>query len=197
MRYYIRINFLPEPRDDATLAGRCISILHGVISRYGYTDIAVAFPEWNENAVGSSIAFVSQNSEQLSFLVSQKYFKEMASFKYFDIQPLKLVEEGGEEVAFVRTQAADKATGSRRSVNFKRLVKRAEQRGEVYKPRTNSYSSTFNHFHKIPITSKGSEKSFELNVELRELNEASLGVVNSYGLSKKTGLPISVPKDLK
>ncbi len=197
MRYYIRIDFLPEPRDDSTLAGRCISILHGVISRYGYTDIAVAFPEWNENAVGSSIAFVSQNPEQLSLLVSQKYFKEMASFKYFDIQPLKLVEGSGEEVAFVRTQAADKATGSRKSVNSKRLAKRAELRGEVYKPRTDSYSSTFNHFHKIPITSKGSEKSFELNVEMMSLNETSLGVVNAYGLSKKTSTPISVPKELR
>ncbi|WP_197477852.1 MULTISPECIES: type I-F CRISPR-associated endoribonuclease Cas6/Csy4 [unclassified Marinomonas] len=197
MRYYIRINFLPEPRDDTTLAGRCISILHGVINRYGYNDIAVAFPEWNENAVGSSIAFVSQNPEQLSLLVSQKYFKEMASFKYFDIQPLKLVEEGGEEVAFVRTQAADKATGSRRSVNFKRLAKRAELRGEVYKPRADSYRSTFNHFHKIPITSKGSEKSFELNIELIKIKEKSLGVINNYGLSKKTGTPTSVPKELK
>jgi len=59
------------------------------------------------------------------------------------------------------------------------------------------HSSTFNHFHKIPITSKGSEKSFELNVELRELKENSIGVVNAYGLSKKTGTPISVPKELR
>jgi len=185
-----------QSRKLGAIQGRCISILHGVINRYGYTDIAVAFPEWNESAVGSSIAFVSQNPEQLSLLVSQKYFKEMELFKYFDIQPLKLVEESSEQVASVRTQAADKATGSRRLVNFKRLAKRAELRGGVYKPRTDSYRSTFNHFHKIPITSKGSEKSFELNVELRELNENSIGVVNSYGLSKVTDPPVSIPKEL-
>ena len=45
-RSYFSVTYLPANCDYFLLAGRCISVLHGYLSRFGLNGIGVSFPKW-------------------------------------------------------------------------------------------------------------------------------------------------------
>ena len=74
------------------------------------------------------------------------------------------------------------ASGQRR--NLSRLIKRAEKRGEIYKPKTNVCEASIIPFcHKIPISSNENKNDYTINIEKKVFSEANTNIFISYGLS--------------
>jgi CRISPR-associated endonuclease Csy4 len=191
-RYYFVISFLPDYCDVGLLAGRCISILHGFLSRQHRNDIGVCFPKWNEKSIGKQIAFICKDKGALKALRQQNYFEMMAHDKLFHKSEVALVPLGAKEVRFTREQLIGKSfMGAKRS-RMKRAKKRAEARGEVYSPQYEVSDKDLPPFHSIPIASKSTQEDFILHVTLMSVDEIKT-TFNSYGLATKKELGGTVP----
>ncbi|XQF92162.1 type I-F CRISPR-associated endoribonuclease Cas6/Csy4 [Pseudoalteromonas espejiana] len=122
-RYYLTITYLPKNCDVSLLAGRCIGILHGFMSSREISNIGVCFPKWNEQTIGSELAFVSTDKKQLIHLSQQSYFEMMAHDKLFDLSKILEVPVNQSEVMFVRNQSVAKAFVGEKQRRLKRAKK--------------------------------------------------------------------------
>jgi CRISPR-associated endonuclease Csy4 len=195
-RFFTKITFLPEQRNDAYLAGRCIQCLHGFVKRFDINTIGVSFPEWSVQSVGREIAFVSTSADFLSILNKQDYFKEMQQRGFFELTPVKCVEEQGScDVCFVRNQRIAKASPASLRREVARAKRRAAERGEKYKPQHVSRPEIGEGpFHKVPVHSHSTGKAFCLFIQKVDANENLVNTnFNSYGLSRAVKEMAAVP----
>jgi CRISPR-associated endonuclease Csy4 len=184
-RFYFIISFLGDDINESFLVGRCLKILHGFYYRQEITDIGVSFPEWSNVSIGKRIAFVSSNASSLKFLATQKYFTEMEQLNYFAISKMGwCLLDSSNSAIFSRNQKGDSYTTLGRRRNVTRLKKRAEKRGEIYKPKANVYGASIIPFcHKIPISSNENKNDYTINIEKKVFCELNENTFNSYGLS--------------
>lgn len=194
-RFYSKIRFVPDDCDEAFLVGRCIKVLHGFATRYEVNDVGIALPGWTEQSVGRELAFISNQKALINILLEQRYFQEMKEREYFDVSSLKVVEQQSEgEVILTRNQALGEMSASGQKRVMLRCKRRAEGRGEVYVPKTDiSKNLSFEPFHRIPMSSKSSNRSFALYLQQRSVDKVVSGVFTSYGVSNKSGKVASVP----
>lgn len=191
-RYYFVISFLPDYCDVGLLAGRCISILHGFLSRQHRNDIGVCFPKWNEKSIGKQIAFICKDKGVLKALRQQNYFEMMAHDKLFEISVIKTVSTDVPEVKIIRDQSLGKLFMSDKRRRMERAKRRAEARGEEYTPQYLPKDSEISAFHKIPIASKSNQHDFLLHLRV-EPTVSINNTFNSYGFATNQAHNGSVP----
>lgn len=192
-RYYFTITYLPQSCDVSLLAGRCIGILHGFMSSREISNIGVCFPKWNEQTIGNELVFVSTNKKQLTNLSQQSYFEMMAHDKLFGLSKILEVPANQSEVMFVRNQSVAKAFVGEKQRRLKRAKKRAEARGEVYNPEYQFEAKVIDHFHSIPVSSKGNGEDFILHIQKIENTNAIENQFNNYGFATNQTFQGTVP----
>lgn len=182
-RSYFTVTYLPINCDYSLLAGRCIGILHGYLSRFELDSIGVSFPNWNDETVGNQIAFVSENQSHLQALRQQNYFQMMSHDDLFKLSAVRAVPEFDDEVQFVRNQSISKAFAGERRRRLARAKRRADARGEEYNPSYEFVPKEIEHFHSIPVTSNSNKNEFVLHVQLSEEPTALSCQFNKYGFA--------------
>ena len=107
-RYFFYIRFIPETANTNLLVGRCLFILHGFIKKYQVEGLGVSFPNWTEESIGSTMAFVHCDIELLDKFKGQGYFQDMFDCGFFQISDISLVPSTCPEVKFKRNQRLKK-----------------------------------------------------------------------------------------
>ncbi|WP_338294180.1 type I-F CRISPR-associated endoribonuclease Cas6/Csy4 [Planctobacterium marinum] len=193
--HYIRINFIAKEQDVNHLAGKCIRILHGVYHRQKINNIAIAFPEWSCSSPGDSIVFVSPDKDSLQILAEQNYYLKMQELGYFNISNVRQSPSDSDYCLFIRNQRIEKYSPSGLKRILHRSKKRAESRGEIYRPIHQSIDVNWGDVHLIPISSGSSNQEFKLYIE-RLPKTAQPGdnqIATSYGLSNQSSKQFYVP----
>lgn len=195
MTYFFKtVTFLPKNKDNETLVGRCIQILHRVCMGYSINDIGISFPNWGMSTIGDRITFISTDRKNLEFLLNQQYFFEMEKLGYFSIcDTEEIIESSEKNVLFIRNQSIDNSFPGALRRDLKRGEIRTLERGEQYSPIYEGQCINIGHYHSIPVTSGSKKTDFRLNITMQELNKPINGIFTSYGLSNKTDKQCSVP----
>ncbi|WP_048688399.1 type I-F CRISPR-associated endoribonuclease Cas6/Csy4 [Catenovulum maritimum] len=196
-RYFFIISFIGSDINESFLIGRCLKILHGFYHHNEIHDIGVSFPQWSNESIGRSLAFISANASSLKFLANQKYFRDMQQLKYFEISQIQVCELTKENsVLFFRNQQLDKITPTAQKRKLKRFLSRAEKRGELYTPKIRQTQlREFELSHKIPMTSKGNQNNYAIHIQKKTFSESNTDKFNSYGLSTNQQIANPVPKN--
>lgn len=193
--YCISIVYLPHECDQALLAGRCIKVLHGFMSRNEHFNIAVSFPRWSEREIGRQIDFVSPDYDLLKLLLEQPYYQMMIDNGLFEASDAFELVSSDKYVKFVRNQSIDKMTPAAKARRLRRAQKRALERGESFNPIAPRYKEV-DFFHSIPMESSTSQMSYMLRVQRYETDRISEGEnfeVCSYGLSTNENREALIP----
>ncbi|MBY6186779.1 type I-F CRISPR-associated endoribonuclease Cas6/Csy4 [Marinobacter hydrocarbonoclasticus] len=172
-RYFFAIRYVPMHVDAGLLAGRCISILHGFLCRHRVEGIGVSFPDWTEASLGNSIAFVSTDITLLEQLCQQSYFEMMVNDRLFERTGIQLVPKRCREVRFKRNQSIAKCFPGEKRRRLERAKRRAEARGEVFRPVTGNKERQLEPFHSVLIHSKSSGQQYLLHIQ-KELEPGEL-----------------------
>ncbi|MBY6094674.1 type I-F CRISPR-associated endoribonuclease Cas6/Csy4 [Ferrimonas balearica] len=182
-RYFFAIRYVPKHADAGLLAGRCISILHGFFCRHNIEGIGVSFPGWTESSLGNSIAFVSADATVLGQFRQQSYFEMMVSDQLFERTDVRSVPEGCREVRFKRNQSIAKCFSGERRRRLERARRRAETRGEAFRPSVDDEERQIEPFHSVLMHSKSSGQQYLLHVQKQiELESISQDYCR-YGLA--------------
>ncbi|KLV05255.1 type I-F CRISPR-associated endoribonuclease Cas6/Csy4 [Photobacterium ganghwense] len=195
-RFYFLIRYMPEDVDEGLLAGRCISILHGVLSS-DQNDIdggiGVVFPQWSCTSLGRSIAFVSDNQRHLEQLSQQHYFAVMKGDNLFDISHIQAVPSGLSEIRFKRNQGIAKCFAGEKRRRLARAKRRAEARGEVFNPKHGMSDREVSLFHKAVMTSKSTGQKYLLHIQRETVTGSSVSQYSQYGLATNIECMGTVP----
>tara|TARA_B100000700_G_scaffold276087_1_gene322387 strand:+ start:282 stop:887 length:606 start_codon:yes stop_codon:yes gene_type:complete len=191
-RSYFTVTYLPINCDYSLLAGRCIGILHGYLSRFELDGIGVSFPKWNKECVGNQIAFVSESESHLQTLRQQNYFQMMSHDGLFKLSEIRTVPELADEIQFVRNQSISKAFVGERRRRMVRAKRRAKARGEEYNPSYEFVPKEIEHFHSIPVTSNSNKNEFVLHIQRRECADIE-NRFNNYGFATNEQFLGTVP----
>ena len=193
VRYYFCIHYLPERIDTCLVSGRCISILHGFIAKRQCSGIGVSFPQWSNGSLGKSIAFVSDDKALLELLSEQPYFEMMKNENVFSISTVNKVPCNSPEVRFKRNQNIAKCFVGEKKRRLKRAKKRAEARGEEFKPILNSAMREVELFHNVAVHSKSSNTTLMLHIQ-KEVNiDKGSNDYGNYGLATNECFKGTVP----
>ncbi|KXI23087.1 type I-F CRISPR-associated endoribonuclease Cas6/Csy4 [Photobacterium sanguinicancri] len=195
-RFYFLIRYMPEDVDEGLLAGRCISILHGVLSSEQNDidgGIGVVFPQWSSVSLGQSIAFVSDNQRHLVELSQQPYFKSMKADNLFNISTVEDVPAGLPEIRFKRNQGIAKCFVGEKRRRLARAKRRAEARGEVFNPTQDMLTREVNLFHRAVMTSKSTGQKYLLHIQRDTVMGTSVNQYSLYGLATNKELMGTVP----
>ena len=175
MRYAFLVQFCDPSSDVFLLASRCHQVLHSFLCRHKSRNIGVAYPHWSESSVGDEIAFVCRDKTILRQFAQQSLFSLMKQINKFDWGDIIVIQEGGPEVQYYRSQRQDKYN----QAGLERDARRRENRGiepRKYIPQT----QTFEHYHSVK-----KKKGF-LHIHRKLVTEVSYEGYGSYGLSGET-----------
>ena len=192
-RSYFTVTYLPANCDYFLLAGRCISVLHGYLSRFGLNGIGVSFPKWTLESVGNQIAFVCENDKHLETLQKQNYFQMMSQDGLFELSDICSVPNGSDEIRFVRNQSISKAFAGERRRRMARAKRRAEARGEEYNPNFKFVPKEIEHFHSIPMSSNSNNNKFVLHIQRCEAQTERQSKLTKYGFATNKNYLGTVP----
>jgi len=182
-RYYFCIRYVPDRVDVSLLAGRCIWILHGFITKRQCSGIGVSFPNWSNESLGTAIAFVSQNKDVLELLSSQSYFQMMESDNIFSISPVIEVPRNCPEVRFKRNQNIAKCFVGEKKRRLARAKRRAEARGDKFEPVLVLAKREVDLFHRVMVFSKSSNTNIILHVQKQNHVHEVSNDYSHYGLA--------------
>lgn len=193
-RFYFTIRYLPDDADHSLLAGRCISILHGLNTAHSEQQIGVIFPSWSAHSIGNTVGFVSQDKSILSHLHSNSYFKQMAEFKFFDVSEISKEPNNCDEVMFIHNRRIAKMFVGDIRRRLARSKRRAEARGEIFQPKPIVEKEDIGHFHSVFIQSKTSGQDFLLHIQKKKCDAMRLSYdYNGYGFTTNLDHCGSVP----
>jgi len=195
-RFYFFIKFIPQYTDNAFLIGRCIKVSHAFFAKHKVTGVGVSFPCWSEQDIGNALAFVSTDMKELEQLKAQPLFSVMADELIFEISDVLSVPDNLEEERFTLNYAIRKSFAGDKKRRLKRAKKRAEARGETYKPvlHMNTEKRVFDHYHTIPMNSKEKPDGFTLHVQKELGIEQHLADFLDYGFATNEQHRGTVPK---
>lgn len=163
MLYGVVVTYLPKSCDHALLAGRCIKVLHGFMSRHSLSNIAVSFPKWSQTSVGNQLMFVSPLENQLNTLIQQSYYQMMTENGIFAISDPIVLKQSNTCIKYVRNQTIDKHTPAAKARMLRRTKKRALKRGEEFNP-IDTQPREIDFYHSIPMDSSQSGRAYMLKV---------------------------------
>jgi CRISPR-associated endonuclease Csy4 len=164
-RYFFILRYLPKDIDLGLLSGRCISILHGYILNKNLSGIGVSFPDWSDQSIGNSIAFISEHKSQLIELANQPYFVTMKNEHLFSISEVTPVPSKCPEVQFKRNQNIAKCYVGAIKRRLARAKRRAEARGELFEPSSLTAPRNIGIFHRATTWSKSTGDQFVLHIQ--------------------------------
>ena len=193
-RYYFSIRYNHQHMDVFLLSGRCAKALHNFEFKKRKHNIGIALPCWSDNNVGDMIAFVSEDKHQLLKFQQDSYFQMMASDEIFIISDITAVNSELPEVQFCRNNTISKMFIKDTQKRLRRTQKRAEARGDEFKPglHENSKKRVFENFHSLPIDSYGTEDDFMLHIQKH--NDVALSdCYTSYGFATNKSNQGTVP----
>lgn len=194
-RHFFYIRYLPEVVNCEFLAGKCIRILHAYQTRFNLRSIGVTFPEWDQNSIGRTIAFVSEAEGVLATLSQQNFFARMSEEGYFYISDVQLVPDGLEHRQFIyyRDRRLEKTTPSAKRRMLKRLQLRAAKAGGEYvpKPEVSEYIEV-SFAHQLPCCSS-SGSDFLLFVGRMECKQLQSNYFSTYGFGSRPEHQGAVP----
>lgn len=194
-RCFFYIRYLPEVVNCEFLAGKCIRILHAYQTRFNLRNVGVTFPEWEQDSIGRTIAFVSESQGALVTLSQQNYFVRMKDEGYFQVSDVQFVPDDRKyrEYIYYRERRLEKATSSAKRRMLKRLQLRAAKAGvgDVPKPEV-SECIEVPFVHQLPCGSS-SGTDFLLFVGRMECGQQKPADFNSYGLGNRPEQQGSVP----
>lgn len=194
-RYYFMIRYLPNDADYALLAGRCISTLHGFKIGHQRDQIGITFPSWSTLSIGNTIAFVSQSESVLHLLKNTSYFQQMQEYGIFKVSELNIVPESTDEAMFIHNRAIGKLFAGDIRRRLARAKRRAEARGEIYKPKANIERNEIDIFHSAFIQSKTTEQDFMLHIQKRKCDNTFYSSnYSGYGFASNQEYTGSVPE---
>lgn len=180
--------------DVFLLSGRCVKTLHNFEFKKRKHNIGIALPCWSENSVGDMIAFVSEDKNQLLKFQQDSYFQMMASDEIFIISDIAVVDSELPEIQFCRNNTISKIFVKDTQKRLRRAKKRAEARGDAFKPilHESSKERTFENYHSLPIDSHSTEKDFILHIQKH--NDVALSdCYTSYGFATNKSNQGTVP----
>jgi CRISPR-associated endonuclease Csy4 len=193
-RYYFMIRFLPKKANLELLTGRCISVLHGYVSKHDIAGLGVSFPAWSETSIGNAVAFVHSDASILNELKQQSYFQDMQDCDYFKVSEVEIVPIDCPEVRFKRNQAIAKMFVGEARRRLKRLEKRAIARGEAFEPSKNTEPRELDVFHRIAMTSQSTKQDYILHIQKVVGEKQYEPLFNSYGFATNKLLSGTVPE---
>lgn len=196
-RYFFCVKYLLVGSDPQLLAGRCVSVLHGYLTKHGISNIGVSFPQWSYESSGMSIAFVSDDLEHLRALRAQSYFKMMSDEGFFTITEVMQVPDNLQEVRFVRNQSIAKLFAGETRRRLARAKRRAEERGDVFEPVVSNDRCEVEHFHWLKAGSKSNGQDFVLHIQKKNVDSALEDETdtefNNYGFATNVNIRGTVP----
>lgn len=193
-RYYFMIRYLPDDADYSLLAGRCISTLHGFKTGHQRDQIGITFPSWSTLSIGNTIGYVSQSESVLQLLKNTSYYQQMQEYELFEVGEINIVPENSEEVMFIHNRKIGKLFSGDIRRRLARAKRRAESRGEVYKPKENLTSGEIDSFHSAFIQSKTTGQHFILHLQKRSCSNYSFSSdYSGYGFASNQEYTGSVP----
>lgn len=197
MRYYFVITYLPEQRDNNLLASRFIKALHKFNGKFQLHNIGVSFPNWSNASVGNQIAFVCEDKKILMKLWKLEDINLMREYGLINLIDISEVKENlHEEVCFIHNKLIDKHTVKGKRRVFKRLKKRALERGELsYTPKHNKNAIlTVKPYQNILMSSSSTkQENYGLYIQLTSSEKECFGCFNTYGLATTHKWRGSVP----
>lgn len=194
-RYYFMIRYLPDDADYSLLSGRCISTLHGFKTGHQRDQVGITFPYWSTLSIGNAIGFVSQSESVLSLLKNTSYFHQMQEYGFFKVGELNIVPDSSEEVMFVHNRTIEKLFVGDIRRRLARAKRRAEDRGEIYKPKANLERNEIDIFHSAFIQSKTTGQDFMLHIQKRKCdNNFYSSNYSGYGFASNQEYTGSVPE---
>ncbi|MBB1476842.1 type I-F CRISPR-associated endoribonuclease Cas6/Csy4 [Shewanella sp. SG41-3] len=193
-RYYFMIRFLPKEANLELLTGRCISVLHGYVSKHDITGLGVSFPAWSDTSIGNAVAFVHSDTAILNELKKQSYFQDMQECIFFEISQVEIVPNDCREIRFKRNQAIAKLFVGEARRRLKRLEKRAIARGEIFEPSKNTEPRDLDVFHRIAMTSQRTKQDYILHIQKVVVEKRYEPLFNSYGFATNKLLSGTVPE---
>lgn len=186
------VRFVPKEANSALLMGRCISIMHGYISRHNIKGIGVTLPAWSNGSIGNIIAFTHRDGDMLNELRQQSYFQDMQECGFFKLGQVDVVPENCIEVKFRRNQQIAKMFVGENRRRLKRLKKRALARGEPFSPVKHS-SREFEVFHRISMSSKSNQQDYILHIQRDTVDKKTEPKFSCYGFASNSKLNGTVP----
>ncbi|MCW7555933.1 type I-F CRISPR-associated endoribonuclease Cas6/Csy4 [Endozoicomonas gorgoniicola] len=172
MRYAFLVQFC-DPRSDVfLLASRCHQVLHGFQCHNNLRAIGVAYPRWNLRTLGDSIAFICHDKGLLQQFSQQPLFPQMKKINKFAWGDIALIQEGGPEVQYFRTQKPDKYTQAWLEKDSRRREKRGVE-SRKYIPQI----QLLEHYHSVK------KRNGYLHIHRSFANQVTQGQFSSYGLS--------------
>lgn len=187
------VHFVPEEANCALLIGRCISIMHGYISKHCIEGIGVTFPAWSDSTIGNVIAFTHSDSNMLNDLRLQSYFQDMQECGFFKLRQVSDVPNDCLEVKFRRNQQVAKMFAGENRRRLKRLKKRALARGEPFLPEKGSKARDLDMFHRIAISSTSSQQDYLLHIQRDFVDKQTEPEFSCYGFASNIKFNGTVP----
>jgi CRISPR-associated protein Cas6/Csy4, subtype I-F/YPEST len=195
IRYYFMIRYLPDDADYSLLAGRCISTLHGFKIGHQRDQIGITFPSWSTSSIGNTIGFVSQSESALHLLKNTSYFNHMQEYYFFENGELNIVPDNCEEVMFVHNRTIGKLFVGDIRRRLARAKRRAEARGEIYRPQPNIERNKIEIYHSAFLQSKTTGQDFLLHIQKRRCNNIFFSSdYSGYGFATNQEYNGSVPE---
>ena len=182
IRYFFMVR-LPKDANLALVCGRCISIMHGFVCRHGINGLGVSFPAWSDVSIGNFIAFVHSDTHILKELQCQHYFQHMKNEGLFLISHVEPVPIDCDEVRFKRNQSLGKMFAGDARRRLKRLERRALERGEVFKPKSNTSQREFDTFHRVMMNSSSNREDYIIHIQKDEVEKPLEPLFCNYGLA--------------
>lgn len=193
-QYCFVVKYLPKEANVNVLAGKCLSILHGFVARHNVQGLGVTFPDWSDSSIGSTIAFVHEDSSLLAQFAQQHYFIDMSDFGFFAVSGIIKVPEKCIQVRFLRNQHYSKRFAGSVQRRVERLKRRAAARTEEYVPRPHHYEREYVLTHSVPAKSMSTRQEFMLHIQKEVAENEMVHVFNGYGLSDRTRATGTVPE---
>lgn len=195
VRYYFMTRYLPDDADYSLLAGRCISTLHGFKIGHKRDQIGITFPSWSTSSIGNTIGFVSQSEFVLQLLKNTSYFQQMVHYGLFEVGEINIVPKNSKEVMFIHNRKIGKLFAGDIRRRLARAKRRAEARGEEYKPKENLRRDEIDIFHSACIQSKTTGQDFLLHLQKRSCgNNFYSSDYSGYGFATNQEHNGSVPE---
>jgi len=192
-RYFFIVRFVPEEANCGLLMGRCISIMHGYISKHSVEGMGGTLPAWSDSSIGNVIAFTHRDGEILNELRQQSYFQDMQECGFFKLGQVSDVPNDCLEVKFRRNQQVAKMFAGENKRRLERLKKRALARGEPFLPVKENKPRDLELFHRIAMSSKSSQQDYLLHIQRDVVDKQAEPEFSCYGFASNTKFNGTVP----
>lgn len=189
MLYYQEITLLPDAETSVNfLWTKVFTQLHIALAdrknKQSRVDIAVSFPEYGENTLGTKMRILAESEETLEEFLARKVLRRFSDYVHITgIRPVRLKLIRGWSI-YSRWQPDGTAERkARRYVRRHEGVTYEEARKLLKEKKADDYPPY------IQMQSLSNKKEFSLFIEKKDAGEGQKGIIGTYGLSREQAVP--------